>query len=126
DCLTSVKAFESSSKQISFLPPCAVGASRSKRHAYGTLTGFESSDTAPLRARARPLRVAPFVKVMEVSATMFPLKVEDVPSVAELPTCQNTFLACVPPLRITCELVAVVSEDPTWKMKTAFASPSPF
>jgi hypothetical protein len=46
-----------------------------------------SNVTAPFRASARPLSVAPVPSVTEVSATMFPLNVELVPRVAELPTC---------------------------------------
>ena len=48
-----------------------------------------SNVTAPLRARALPFSVAPVVRVMSESARMLPLKVELVPSVAELPTCQK-------------------------------------
>ena len=49
-----------------------------------------SSVTAPLRASTRPSIVTPVVTVMLVSARMLPRKVEPVPSVAELPTCQKT------------------------------------
>ena len=48
-----------------------------------------SSVTAPFRASALPFSVAPVVSVMSESASMLPLKVELVPSVAELPTCQK-------------------------------------
>jgi hypothetical protein len=48
-----------------------------------------SNVTAPFRASALPFSVAPVVTVMDVSARMLPLKVEAVPRVAELPTCQK-------------------------------------
>ncbi len=51
---------------------------------------------------------------------------EPVPSVAELPTCQNTLQACAPLIRLTVLPDAVVSEEPAWKTKTAFGSPPPF
>ena len=54
--------------------------------------------TAPLRANARPSIVALSTRVMLVSATILPLNVVPVPSVAELPTCHQTFRAWAPPL----------------------------
>jgi hypothetical protein len=48
-----------------------------------------SSVTAPVRAKRAPELVAPVFAVMLASARMFPLKLVVVPSVAELPTCQN-------------------------------------
>jgi len=54
-----------------------------------------------------------------------PLNAVVVPSVAELPTCQKTLHACVPPVRSTVLPVAVVNVEPLWKMKTAFGSPPP-
>lgn len=50
-----------------------------------------SKVTAPFRASARPSIVAPVLRVIEVSARMLPRRELLVPSVAELPTCQNTF-----------------------------------
>src|SRR6185436_6350393 len=73
--------------------------------------------TAPFRANSLPSTAAPVVTVMEVSARMFPLKLEVVPSVAELPTCQKTLAALAPPLRITWRPVVVVSVDPIWKIQ---------
>src|ERR1700733_13810054 len=46
------------------------------------------SVTAPLRASARPSTVTPLFIEIEVRARMLPAKVDVVPSVAELPTCQ--------------------------------------
>ena len=49
-----------------------------------------SNVTAPLLASTRPSTVTSVVTVMEVRARMVPRKLESVPSVAELPTCQKT------------------------------------
>ena len=46
-----------------------------------------------------------------------------VPSVAELPTFQNTLQACAPLTSLTWLAGAVISVEPAWKTKTAFASP---
>ena len=92
--------------------------------AYGAVTILLSNVTAPLRAKALPTSVAPVSSVIDCSDMMVPLKTEFVPNVAELPVCQKTFLAWALPARITCVLPMVVSVDPTWKMKTAFASPN--
>jgi hypothetical protein len=54
---------------------------------------------------------------------MFPLKMEFVPRVAELPTCQKMFLAWAPPARTMLVPEPVVSVDPILKIQTAFASP---
>ena len=45
------------------------------------------------------------------------------PSVAELPTCQNTLHGEAPPIRGTVLSDAVISVDPAWKMNTALGSP---
>jgi hypothetical protein len=45
--------------------------------------------TAPFRANALPDTLAPVVRLMLVSARMFPMNAVRVPSVAELPICQN-------------------------------------
>ena len=57
--------------------------------------------TAPLRARARPWTVTLRFTVIEVNARMFPTKVDPVPSVAELPTCQNTLHSWAPLINVT-------------------------
>ena len=82
--------------------------------------------TAPFRANALPSSiVAPVFIVMLVSARMCPSNAVPVPSVAELPTCQNTVHpVSVPPLIVTTdELLAVVSVLPIWKTNCAFGSP---
>src|SRR6185503_18768341 len=89
----------------------------------GTPMILESSVTAAVRANSRPSTVAPVVTVIEAIARILPLNTELVPSVAELPTCQKTFAAWAPPLKITCRPTVVVRVEPIWKMNTAFASP---
>ena len=90
----------------------------------GTLTLLLSNVTAAVRASALPFSVAPVFSVMEARAIMFPDMVVLVPRVAELPTCQITFLAWARPMRLTLP-AAVVSVEPIWKMNTAFGSPLP-
>jgi hypothetical protein len=73
--------------------------------------------TAPVRASALPFSVAPVSRETDACAMTVPANVVLVPSVAELPTCQNTFSDVAPPLRMTWLLVAaVVSVDSIWKM----------
>jgi hypothetical protein len=64
--------------------------------------------TAPLRASAWPLIVAPVVRVIDARARMLPTKVVLVPRVAELPTCQITLRAVAPLVRSTLLADAVV------------------
>jgi hypothetical protein len=56
---------------------------------------------------------------------MVPLKVEYVPRVAELPTCQKMLAGFALPMRTTLLPVPVVRELATWKIKTLFAFPWP-
>lgn len=79
--------------------------------------------TAPVRAKARPTRLALVLRVMLASASTLPTKVVSVPIVAELPTCQNTLQPDAPLIRSTEALLAVVSVLPVWKTKTASGSP---
>ena len=80
--------------------------------------------TAPVLARALPLRVAPVVSVMDACAMMVPVNVVFVPSVAELPICQNSLWACALPIRMTWLFpAAVVRVETTWKIQTALGSP---
>ena len=54
---------------------------------------------------------------------MVPLKTEEVPRVAELPTCQKMFLAWAPPVKMTLPLTATVSVLAIWKTQTSFGPP---
>ena len=67
----------------------AVGVGVAAAHTLAE-TVLVSIVTAPFRARALPDTLAPVFRVMLVSARIFPTNVVVVPSVAELPTCQNT------------------------------------
>jgi hypothetical protein len=62
---------------------------------------FVSNVTAPLSASALPATVVPVTSVTLANATMFPLKRVAVPSVAELPTCQNALHGLPPLITVT-------------------------
>src|SRR5579872_6478487 len=87
------------------------------------VTVLVSSVTAPLRASARPSRLAPVVIVMLVNARMFPPNAVAVPMVAELPTCQKTLQMEAPLTTTTDEPLAVVKVLPILNTNTAFAVP---
>ena len=89
-------------------------------------TPLVSNVTAPFRASALPEIVAPVVTVMLVRARMFPENRVSVPSVAELPICQNTLHRDAILVRETLELLAVVSVLLIWKTKTAAGFPRAF
>src|ERR1019366_9041354 len=82
-----------------------------------------SNVTAPFRASALPSRFTPVVTVIDVSAKMFPLNIEFVPRVAELPTCQKTLQADAPLAKTIWLPLPVVSVDAIWKMNTASGLP---
>src|SRR5271155_5744596 len=56
---------------------------------HGAVSVLSSKVTAPLRASALPIRVAPVSSEMDWSDMMVPWKIEFVPRVAELLTCQK-------------------------------------
>jgi hypothetical protein len=89
----------------------------------GRVMTFVSRLTWPLRASTRPFTVVPVCTEIEVNAMMVPTKVVLVPSVAELPTCQNTLHGEAPLIRATVLFDAVINVDPAWKMNTALGSP---
>jgi hypothetical protein len=60
---------------------------------YGAVIVLLSKVTAAVCASALPSKFTPVVIVIEASARIFPLNIEFVPNVAELPTCQKIFLA---------------------------------
>ena len=85
-----------------------------------------SSVTAPVRAQAAPqVIVAPVFSVMLACARISPVNDVPVPSVAELPTLQNTLPPCAPLTSTTDEALAVVSVLAILKMKTELGLPSP-
>jgi hypothetical protein len=63
------------------------------------------------------------VNAIDVNAMIFPLKIEFVPRVAELPTCQKTLQALAPFARTTWLPLPVISVDVIWKINTAAGSP---
>ena len=78
-----------------------------------TATWLVSSVTPPFLARSAPFERAPVVNVILVSANELPTKAVPVPSVSELPTCQNTLQFEPPFMTTTLDALAVVSVDPT-------------
>src|ERR1051325_9369455 len=52
-----------------------------------------------------------------------PLKLEVVPRVADVPTCQKMLEALAPPLNVTWRPAVGVRVAAIWKMQTAFAFP---
>jgi RecA/RadA recombinase len=82
------------------------------RRQVGTAIVLASMVTAPVLARTRPVTVAFVLSVIDVDARIEPLNCVVVPSVAELPTCQNTLHACAPFSRATTLPDAVVNVDP--------------
>ena len=100
----------------------SVGVSTSLQF---SLTTFVSMETAPSIANRLPSTVALVISVMEVIAIMVPAKSVDAPSVAELPTSQNTFAACAPLIRFTELPAAVIKVVVALNMKTALLSPPP-
>ena len=86
------------------------------------VTTFVSKVTAPFLVKTLPSTLAPVVRVADVSASIFPLKVEFMPSVAEVPTCQKTLQACAPFIRIILLDPAVINVSDVLNIKTAFGS----
>ena len=97
-----------------------VGAATTQPSLVKTLL---SSDTCPLRARARPWTTVPVVTLIDVNAMIVPRNTEFVPNVAELPTCQNTLHAVAPLIMLTLLADAVIKSEATWKTNTACGSP---
>ncbi len=99
-----------------------------RRNAVGDGVVVECHST--IVARALPSRiVAPVFMVMLVSARICPSNAVVVPSVAELPTCQNTVhpgMELGSLIVTTDELLAVVSVLPIWNTNWAFGSPWSF
>jgi hypothetical protein len=56
----------------------------------------------------------PVCAEIEVNAKIVPTKVVLVPSVAELPTCQNTLHGEAPLMRLTVLFDAVIKVEPAW------------
>lgn len=92
----------------------------------GTVTVLVSKVTSPVLASNLPSTTALVPRVILVDARIVPWKLDPLPSVAELPTCQKTLHACAPFSKIISLAEADVSPEPAWKINTAFAFPAPF
>ncbi|MDQ0662814.1 hypothetical protein QFZ35_001312 [Arthrobacter ulcerisalmonis] len=113
------------SVEVAVAVPVAAGGVVDAGAQAGLVITFVSRETCPLRANARPSTLALVSTVMEVSARMVPLKLDAVPSVAELPTCQNTLQAWAPLMRMTLLAEAVTRVEATWKTNTELGLPWP-
>jgi hypothetical protein len=76
---------------------------------------LESSVTAPVWARARPFKVAPVFRLMDVRARIFPMKEVVVSRVAELPILHHTLQGSPP---VTDEPGDVMRVDTVLKIQT--------
>ncbi len=88
----------------------AVGAAAQLREMV-----LASNVTAPVCARARPFKLAPVFRVMDVSARIFPMNLVFVPRVAELPTLHHALHGSPP---VTDEPDDVMSVDADLKIQT--------
>ena len=86
----------------------------------GALMVLLSRVTAAVEASRRPVTVAPVCAVTEARASTVPTKVELVPRVAELPTCQKTLQEAWEVVNLTTLREPVIRVLEAWKMNTAF------
>ena len=98
--------------------------SSSASHPTGAVITFESRVTAPVSASSRPVMSAPVTAVIEALAMTVPTNCVALPSVAELPTCQNTLQALAPPVMVICELDPAISVLAAWNTQTDSAEPA--
>src|ERR1700722_6569059 len=113
----------------------SVLSSRTSIHGAGTLTTVFTIVTEALSPSALPLSVviaaSPGVEnVTPADAIMVPTMVPPPAAliVAALPTCQKTFLACAPLIKMILRGAPgapTVRLDPAWKTQTAFVLPCP-
>jgi hypothetical protein len=89
----------------------------------GLMMVLDCKVTAPVSDNALPFGAAPVPSEMEAWARMLPLKMEVVPSVAEVPTCQKMLASCAPPCRMIWLPLKLVSALAIWKMKTLLVLP---
>jgi len=85
----------------------------------GVLMVLLSRVTAAVCASRRPVTVAPVCAVTEARASTVPTKVEWVPRVAELPTCQKTLQDACEVVNLTTLPEPVIKVLEAWKMNTA-------
>jgi len=76
-------------------------------------------------ANSPPTEVDSAFAVMETAARTLPTKSDPRPSVADVPTFQNTLHGFPPPVITTVDPVAVVSVEPIWKYHASSGEPVP-
>lgn len=79
----------------------------------------------PPRPKSPPFEMAAVSSVTEAAAKTLPTKMLEVPSVADVPTCQYTWQANAPPLSTTLDPAAVIREVPIWKYQASLDEPVP-
>ena len=86
---------------------------------------LDSSVICPVLHKSLPTTAESVPTEFEAPARTLPLKLTFDPSVDEAKAAQKTFLALAPLIRRTWALLLTVSDEPIWKIQTAFASPWP-
>ena len=86
---------------------------------------FDKSVIAPVVHKSRPITTDSVPTEFDEPARMLPWKLTFDPSVDDAKIAQKTFLALAPLIRRTWASLFTVSDDPIWKIQTAFASPWP-
>jgi hypothetical protein len=82
---------------------------------FGPVIVLVSSDTWPVCAMARPFKLAPVCRLMDVSARIFPMKLVPVPRVPDETSLHQTLQGSPP---VTDELLDVVSVAADLKIQT--------
>ncbi len=75
-------------------------------------------------ASSRPLTEAPVCSVIDVWLSTTPSRCAVVPRVTAPLTCQKTFLASAPPVRVTLVPLLTVRSWAIWKIQTSVALPA--
>jgi len=92
---------------------------------YGNVMVFDSNVIAPVVHKSLPTTTESVPTEFDAPARTDPWKLTFDPSVDDANTAQKTFLALAPLIRRTWALLFTVSDDPIWKIQTAFALPWP-
>src|SRR5580658_4453101 len=88
----------------------------------GVVTLLFSKVTAVCES-SLPWTDAPVFRAIRVLDKTIPSKCEVVPRVTRPATCQNTFLACAPPIRFNATPSLTTRLPAIWKIHTSFALP---
>ena len=92
---------------------------------YSACTKAEFKVIEAPNANNPPWLVASAFTVIDTADNNVPAKSDPKPSVAEVPTFQNTLQACAPPANSTVDPMAVVNIEPIWKYHASVALPVP-